>query len=447
MDDPAHDGTRIDADLLPCGIAGIDGEGRVTFANAALRDWLGREGQDLEGTRLLDLLTPAGRIYFETHLRPLLAVQGEFAEVAIELRRRDGTRIGVTMAARAEAADGTMRAARICVHRNEQRRAYERELLTRRIESERFAATVRSAPDAIIVIASDGRIEAWNPAATALFGWTEAEATGRRLDDLLVPADEPPLPDAVLAAIRAGEDLHDEVERLHRDGRSIPVRRSVAEVRDPVGRSSGRVVTYGDISEQRRARARVDVLVRELAHRTKNILAIVGVVARQTARHHAGADFTAAFDARLSSLSRNQDLLTVGGGERADLGALILGQLRPLDAGARIATDGPAVDLGPRAAQAVGMAIYELGTNAAKYGALSTPAGRLSVTWRTADGRLRLDWAETGGPPVSPPVRRGFGSRVTGALLDSALAGRATHDYAPGGLRWRLDAPLARLAD
>ena len=445
MDGRGGTGARIDADALPCGVAEVDAEGRVALANATLCDWLGRPREAVVGARLVDLLTPAGRIYFETHLRPLLAVQGAFAEVAIELAGAEGARLGVTMEARAEARDGVVGRAWLCVHRNEQRRAYERELMARRLESERFAAVVRASPDAILVIGPDGRIETWNPAATALFGWTEAEAMGRDGDALLVPPEEGPLAPEALAAIDAGADLRDAVERRHKDGRAIPVRRAVAAVRDPVGRVQGRVAIFGDISEQRRSEAQVATLVRELAHRTKNILAVVGVIARQTARVHEGESFPPAFMARLKSLARNQDLLTDGGGARTHLGALVRSQVEPLDAAERIRAEGPRVDLSAPAAQAIGMAIYELGTNAAKYGALSEPSGRVTVGWAVADGRLALDWQESGGPAVARPTRTGFGSQVTGALLEASLGGRVRAEFAPEGLRWRLEAPVAGL--
>jgi len=210
----------------------------------------------------------------------------------------------------------------------------------------------------------------------------------------------------------------------------------------PDDKVSGVFVEGSDVTARVLAERQQTLLVDELNHRVKNTLAIVQAIAHQTLRTTTSPEaFREAFESRLLALSATHDLLTAAGWRAADLCDVLLVELRPFGAD-RYTTDGPDVGLSPAEAVACGLVFHELATNAAKYGALSTPDGRVDVSWTREDGRLALTWAERDGPLVSPPTRRGFGSRLIERSLQGQLGGEAHLDFAPGGLVCRLGLPL-----
>jgi len=204
-----------------------------------------------------------------------------------------------------------------------------------------------------------------------------------------------------------------------------------------------------DVDEEKRAAERQDLLTRELDHRAKNVLAVVQAALRLT-RADDMAGFVRAIEGRVAALARAQTLLAKDRWAGADLRALLGGELAAfLDGGSgpRAELRGPAVALPPGAAQPLSMAVHELATNAVKYGALSVPGGRVSISWgvdQGAGGVLRLRWSETGGPPlVGPPAKRGFGSRVLEGTLRGQLGGAVSMSW-EGGLTCEIEAPLAQ---
>ena len=211
------------------------------------------------------------------------------------------------------------------------------------------------------------------------------------------------------------------------------------------------LVVIVDVDEEKRAAERQNLLTRELDHRAKNVLAVVQAALRLT-RADDTAAFVRAIEGRVAALARAQTLLAKDRWAGADLHALLRGELAAfLDAGSggpRAELRGPAVALPPGAAQPLSMAIHELATNAVKYGALSAPAGRLSISWRVdgdTGGVLRLRWSETGGPPPEgPPAKRGFGSRVLDGTLRGQLGGGVSMEWGPGGLSCEIGVPLDR---
>ncbi len=206
-----------------------------------------------------------------------------------------------------------------------------------------------------------------------------------------------------------------------------------------------------DITERRRLEEQRAYLTDELNHRVKNILALAQSVADSTLR--TAPDVGAAREVlagRLQALGRAHDVLLARQWSAASLREVAETTLDAsgLDS-ARVELDGPAVQLGSRVALQLALALHELATNAGKYGALANDTGRVALTWAVeadeGSPRLRLDWAERGGPPVSAPRRQGFGSRVIGRATEDAFAGRVELDYAPAGLRWSVTAPLEGL--
>jgi two-component sensor histidine kinase len=202
--------------------------------------------------------------------------------------------------------------------------------------------------------------------------------------------------------------------------------------------------TGQDTTDRKEYEERVDLLIREARHRTKNILGLVQTVARQTAANEK-PEFVESFCKRIQALAANQDLLVKNQWQGADVEDLVRAQLAPfMDLiGSRIAMHGPQLRLNPAATQAVGLAVHELATNAGKYGALSTDGGHVDVDWRSDADRFEMNWTERGGPSVRPPCHRGFGSTVIESLAKRAVAGEVALDYGPSGFGWHLTCPKA----
>jgi PAS domain S-box-containing protein len=209
-------------------------------------------------------------------------------------------------------------------------------------------------------------------------------------------------------------------------------------------------VIFADVTERRQAEERQTLLTQELNHRVKNTLATVQAIAAQTLADESDPKmFQDTFTKRLATLGRTHNALAQGDWRGARLSDLIWAELAPYlgEESDRCSAEGPAVDLAPGAALAVGMALHELATNAAKYGALSTPEGRVQARWQIdrANGaaKLRFEWREAGGPPIhGPPKRRGFGSRLIERGLAHQLNGEARLNFEATGVHFVLEAPL-----
>jgi PAS domain S-box-containing protein len=207
------------------------------------------------------------------------------------------------------------------------------------------------------------------------------------------------------------------------------------------------VLWYGsteDIHEKKVAEEHQRLLINELNHRVKNSLATVQAIAFQTLKGDMPlAEARSRFEARLIALSKAHNLLTEQNWERAALERVVRDAVEHLGGERRFGITGPEVWLSPRAALALALALHELGTNAAKYGALSVDAGRVEIAWRDCEGMLRLGWKEQGGPPIAgAPARRGFGSRLIEQGLGGDLGGTARIAFEPDGLRCTVEAAL-----
>ena len=218
-------------------------------------------------------------------------------------------------------------------------------------------------------------------------------------------------------------------------------------IRDAHGAVAGIFVQGHDVTDTVRSTERQKLMIDELNHRVKNTLATVQSIAMQTARSHGDPrTFAEGFQARLLALSHTHDLLTRSHWEGADLDAILQHETEA-HGSARVSVNGPHVALPPAAALSLGMIFHELATNAAKYGALSGPDGRVLVDWSVADQtrpRLELVWREIDGPPVTRPERRGFGSRLIERNVRHDLAGEVELDYADSGFSATFSIPLDR---
>ncbi|MCR9281200.1 MAG: PAS domain-containing protein [Rhodobacteraceae bacterium] len=217
--------------------------------------------------------------------------------------------------------------------------------------------------------------------------------------------------------------------------------------RDKEGRIAGLIGISIDLTHKRENERQMHLVMRELTHRSKNLLAVIQAMARQTAaRSDNTEEFVESFAARLQAMAASHDLLVSQSWYGADLKELVLAHLaQSIDPGSpQIEIVGDPHSITADAAQNLGLALHELTTNAAKYGALSVLGGKLSVSWTTVDGRIRLVWKERGGPEVVPPRRNGFGRMLLERLVGPALDGDVTIDFAPEGVSCVIEFPVRK---
>jgi PAS domain S-box-containing protein len=203
--------------------------------------------------------------------------------------------------------------------------------------------------------------------------------------------------------------------------------------------------TIQDITERKEREEKERLLMEEINHRTKNMLGVVHSIAKETATQNP-EDFIERFSGRIRALSAIQSLLVRNVWDGVEIEDLIRAQLAHFAdrVRSRIAADGPKLRLMPAPAQAIGLALHELATNAGKYGSLSVGGGRVDVGWGTDSGTFTMSWVERDGPPVFAPKRRGFGTIVMEAMAESSVDGAADLEYAPSGVTWRLTCPAAK---
>jgi len=215
---------------------------------------------------------------------------------------------------------------------------------------------------------------------------------------------------------------------------------------------SGVVITFNDVTEQRRQQEHQQILMKELQHRTNNLFAVIQAMARQTAKSSTTfPEFEEQFGSRIQGLSHSNALLIEQDWKGVSLDRLIEAQLAPFVGTdtMRVETTGPQVMLAAEAVQTLGMALHELATNASKYGALSAPGGKVILNWSFGEGNgtapesLHMEWHEQGGPAVEAPARKGFGRFVIDQMVTRTLNAAVQTDFAPDGLRWTVQMPAS----
>jgi PAS domain S-box-containing protein len=308
----------------------------------------------------------------------------------------------------------------------------------------RYRAIFDTAVDAIVVIDEVGVVGALNPSAERLFGYGAAEVIGRNVKMLMAEPYHTAHDGYLERYRRTGErriiGIGRAVTGQRRDGSTFPLELSVAE-----WRSQGRRYFTGimrDVTERTRAQELQRLMVNELNHRVKNTLATVQSVAAQTLRNaETTAEAKVALNERLVALAKAHDILTRESWDGADLADIVASAVEAHGAGDRVEVSGPHVRLAPKPAVSLAMALHELFTNAAKYGALRSEGGRINLSWSAGEGpgALNLAWRETGGPTVAPPTRSGFGVRMIDGLARD-MAGAARLDFEPDGLRCEITA-------
>ncbi|HWX46969.1 MAG TPA: HWE histidine kinase domain-containing protein [Roseomonas sp.] len=310
--------------------------------------------------------------------------------------------------------------------------ARESEAWWRRSE-QRLHLILESATEyAIFTLDQARRVTNWNTGAQRLLGYEESEIIGQSGDLLFTPEDrEKGAPEWETATAHAEGRAVNERWHLRKGGTRFWGSGLVMPLRDP---EDGFLKILRDRTEQQQADERQRLLVGELNHRVKNILMTVQSLVGQTLRSTKTREaFAAAISSRLSAMARAHDLLTDQQWRRADITAVVRAALAPWLADGRLSLSGPPVSLRPQHILPISMALHELATNALKYGALSVPEGRVTLIWRYAN-ILEAEWRESGGPPVTPPTRQGFGSRVLNRALAAELGGTVDLRFEPTGV-------------
>ena len=291
---------------------------------------------------------------------------------------------------------------------------------------------------------STGRFVRANDRYCAIVGRSLDELLGLRMHDITHPQDLPANAEMFAEAAAGGGSFDIEKRYVRPDGSLVWVHNSVTTIRDETGAPLSTICVSLDISDRRRAAEHQRLLINELNHRVKNTLAIVQGIAHQSFRGQGVPEAAkAAFDGRLGALSAAHTILTRENWEAASIRSIIEDSVAPHRHKAEgFVVEGPDLSLPPKTAVSLALAIHELATNAAKYGALSEAAGQVEIRWRADDGRLRLVWRESGGPPVEPPSARGFGTRMIERGLAAELGGSVRIDFRREGVVCTIDAPL-----
>ncbi|MBZ7926774.1 PAS domain S-box protein [Ensifer adhaerens] len=421
------------------GIGQMDLTGRFLLVNNRFCEIVGYSEAELLTMRMHDITFPEDVAESARRFKTM-ASTGQSYEIEKRYLRKDGSLVWVTSSVSALRDErGNFReAAAVIVDITERKRAQEVE--------RRLAAIIASSNDAILGIDLRMRITTWNAGAERLYGYSAEEMVGRSVMTL-VPEDRIDEEPAILRQVNAGLKVEPyETKRLHKDGRSVDVLLSVSPIYDAYGSIVGASKLAHDITVRKEAERLQTVLVGELNHRVKNVFATVLAIARQTLGRSDATDAgeVQAFEARLVSMARAHDLLTHGNWERAELQAIINQAISPYSQ-ERFVVSGPQIQVPPRMVVSLSLALHELATNAAKYGALSTGDGQVSIMWSLQAGtptRLTLRWQESGGPRVEQPSRKGFGSRLIQTLLAAELNGQVEISYHPAGLVCSVDAAL-----
>lgn len=316
-----------------------------------------------------------------------------------------------------------------------------------RIYSETIVRTVQHP---LLVLDRSLRVQTANKAFRELFAVFEEEPKGRLVFELGTGEwNSPPLRGLLDRVLSKDEEIHNfEFEQdFHRTGRRTMLLTACKLIQEG-SRDDLILIAIEDITERKRFEEHREILVGELNHRIKNVMATVQAIASQTLSSAASVEEArATFGSRLVALGKSHDLLTRENWAGADLWDIVSDTVGPHSGGSkRFRIEGPHLWLVPSAALSIAMALHELATNAAKYGALTTEKGQVDIVWQLVgegkDRRLSLLWTESGGPRVIRPTRKGFGSRVLQRVLAAELGGTVGVAYEPSGVVCTIDAPM-----
>jgi PAS domain S-box-containing protein len=322
-------------------------------------------------------------------------------------------------------------------------------------QREWLTTTLASIADAVIATDASGAIQLMNPVAENLTGWTAAEANGRPIWDVFRIVDEDvreSQEDPALKALREKRVVENASHiMITRDEAERPIECNSAPIMANDGTVAGAVLVFRDVTLRRRAEEQQNMVVGELNHRVRNVLMIVHSLVQASAQHASGKtaeEMAQVLANRLQSLSRAHELLLETHWKGASLKGIIERELEPFqrEKAKSIVIKGTDVLLPPQCTSVVAMAVHELTTNAAKYGALSQPDGRLSVDWRVRRSTLHLHWVESK-TEVGEAKGRGFGMRLIERGIQQNLGGKTEVAFLDDGLKATIEIPLEQAVE
>ena len=406
------------------GIVIHDGK-RIVEANAAFGLLFGYQPAEIIGREPWDFIAPEARE--DSAARSTSGSLEPYESVGL---RKDGSRFPIEVCGRAITYQGRPMRVKLVRDLTAQKAAdadlrHERELLQRILDA---------IPVMIALYRPDTKVLQLNPAFERLTGWSTEEA--RAIDLMAACYPDPVYREEVQAFMASLQEGWRDIAMTTKNSRVLQT--SWANIR----LSDETHVGIGiDITERKQSEEQRELLLAELSHRVKNLLAVLQALASQTSRNSGSIEeFRTVFEGRLRALARAHGLLFEGQWQGADLRALIEQTLDPhrVDRPEAVQMEGPPVRLSPKQGLALGLVLHELATNAVKYGALATGTGRIRVVWevenREGERHVRLDWQERGGPKVRPPTTEGFGTTLIKRTFEYELGGSAELLFAAEGL-------------
>ena len=382
-----------------------------------------------EIARIIDAARAGDNLWLETVRR---RKNGSFLEVSLDvapIRTSNGVVIGISTITRD-----------ISERRRQEAVLQERE--------EQFRTLANSIPQLAWMANSDGHVVWYNERWYDYTGTRPEQMEGEDWQRVYDPDTLPEVLERWKQSVRTGEPFDMTFRLKGADGVFRPFLTRVMPLRERSGVVARWFGTNTDITEQVEHEAQLNFVMRELSHRSKNLLAVVQAMARQTMQHSGTfEDFEGRFMGRLHGLARSHDVLVRQDWTGASIRELVRAQLAPFvrEDGMNVELSGENLILKPDAVQNLGFALFELATNAVKYGALAAPSGKITIRWERVDAGerkcVRFVWQESGGPPVDQPRRKGFGAMVIERFMAATFGGRVESAFLPHGFSWTLEIP------
>jgi PAS domain S-box-containing protein len=425
--------------------------GHFLRANAAMCEFVGYSEAELRARTVFDITHPDDRDRDRELLRRMVA--GELAVFDLEKRyiRKDGNAVWARVTANIirDESGRPLRDTAVILDINARKQAEQ----ALQASKDRLQLTLNAARLGSYQYDPLHRVFSGDKRCQEIFDFPKNEAAIEEITKLVHPDD--------LKTVQANLEAALDPVDPRRAATEFRLRRGNGEIRwvesnglayfegaGPERRAVSYVGTLADITERKEREEKEYLLMREVNHRAKNMLSVVDSIAHQTAAKNP-SDFVERFSERIQALSANQDLLVRNEWKGVEIEDLVHAQLAHFSdlIGSRIAVCGPKLHLNAGSAQAIGLALHELATNAGKYGALSTGAGLVDIRWGTAGNTLSMSWTERDGPLVSAPSRRGFGTIVMDTMAERSVDGTVELNYASSGLTWRLTCPAATVLE
>jgi PAS domain S-box-containing protein len=323
-----------------------------------------------------------------------------------------------------------------------------------RESEDRYRTLFAAAPMAVFVCDRNAVIQYYNQRAVELWGREPTRGVEQHwgsvklwlADGTLLPHAQSPMVEVLRTGVPAS-NVEVFIERP--DGSRLPVLVNFAALKNTQGEISGAITSFIDITERKQAEQRQLLLTNELAHRGNNLLAVIqSIVVRSLSGTRSLAEAREVLRSRIQALARSQVVLMADGFEHAPLAKIVRLELEAFSD--QVKAGGPEVMLNPKTTQTFALLVHELATNATKHGALSRPAGRVSIQWKVEgadkEAEFWFQWQERGGPPVKPPTREGFGSLLLEKIVAQDIGAQAKISFAPDGLSYEFRAPLSAVA-